>query len=350
MLHDLLRISVSEAVLWPSMARPHTRFCIPLLIDAEHAYDVSVRATPEMEAAGKPPGRNLADKLLNEPGHPQRCCVVLRVEGEQGIENAKGRLVDTLRQREANAQDGEAKTSAKLRLGSALYQRGFHEEALGYLQDAFRDLEFSKGEEDPQTLQALHTLAICLAQMNRLSEAEPFFQRCLEVKARTFGVEHRSTRASMNCLALVLDGYKRHSEAEPIHRRCVEITSKIFGLLVYMCFVVLSFFPRFRTEMLLCVSLVQYVPRDWHRLTVRGPLLAVGRHSHGQDKLNPIRLIQSKMMRPQMLWIQTSLLLARRVLNKDLSMKTRWRRRRIWLCAYVHWGALKKPCLWLAIV
>eukprot|EP00435_Cladocopium_sp_Y103_P036803 s1780_g9.t1 len=208
---------------------PRAAFCIPLLIDAEHAYDVSVRATPEMEAAGKPPGRNLADKLLNEPGHPERCCVVLRVEGEQGIENAKGRLVDTLRQREANAQDGTAKTGAKLRLGSALYQRGFHEEALGYLQDAFRDLEFSKGKEDPQTLQALHTLAICLAQMRRLSEAEPLFQRCLEVKARTLGAEHRSTLASMNCFALVLDGYYRHSEAEQLHRRCLETISKIFG-------------------------------------------------------------------------------------------------------------------------
>lgn len=210
-----------------------TRFCIPVLIDAEHAYDVSVRATPEMEAAGKPPGTNLADKLLNEPGHPERCCVVLRVEGEQGIENAKGRLVDTLRQREANAQDGEAKTSAKLRLGSVLYPRGFHEEALGYLQDAFRDLELRKGKEDPQTLQAEHTLAICLAQMKRLSEAEPIFQRCLEAKARTLGVEHRSTFASMNCFALVLDGEYRHSEAEPLHRRCLETASKILGLLVY---------------------------------------------------------------------------------------------------------------------
>ena len=35
---------------------PRASFCIPLLIDPENAYDVSVRPTPEMEAAGKPPG------------------------------------------------------------------------------------------------------------------------------------------------------------------------------------------------------------------------------------------------------------------------------------------------------
>ena len=59
-------------------------FCVPILIDACNAFDVSKKATPEMEAAGKKPGRNLADKLLNEPGMPLRCCVVLRVSGEDG--------------------------------------------------------------------------------------------------------------------------------------------------------------------------------------------------------------------------------------------------------------------------
>ena len=44
---------------------PRASFCIPLLIDPENAYDISVRPTPEMEAAGKPPGMNLGDKLLN---------------------------------------------------------------------------------------------------------------------------------------------------------------------------------------------------------------------------------------------------------------------------------------------
>ena len=37
-----------------------------------------------MEAAGKEPGRNLAGKLLNEPGMPPRCCIVVRVSGEDG--------------------------------------------------------------------------------------------------------------------------------------------------------------------------------------------------------------------------------------------------------------------------
>ena len=54
-------------------------FCVPILIDPANAFDVSIRATPEMEAAGKEPGRNLANKLLNEAGKPPRCCVVKMV-------------------------------------------------------------------------------------------------------------------------------------------------------------------------------------------------------------------------------------------------------------------------------
>ena len=53
---------------------PRAAFAVPIIVDSASAYDVAVRPTPEMEAAGKEPGRNLADKLLNEPGMPTRTC------------------------------------------------------------------------------------------------------------------------------------------------------------------------------------------------------------------------------------------------------------------------------------
>ena len=53
---------------------PRAAFCVPIIVDPANAYDVAVRPTPEMEAAGKEPGWNLADKLLNEPGMPTRTC------------------------------------------------------------------------------------------------------------------------------------------------------------------------------------------------------------------------------------------------------------------------------------
>ena len=39
-------------------------YCLPIIIYPPDAYDVSKRATPEMVAAGKPPGTNEAKALL----------------------------------------------------------------------------------------------------------------------------------------------------------------------------------------------------------------------------------------------------------------------------------------------
>ena len=119
---------------------PRASFCIPLLIDPENAYNVSVRPTPEMEAAGKPPGTNLGDKLLNEPGQPERCCVVLRVAGEDGVTNARSRLLDALRTREAAAQTPGLKIAAKARLGRALWMRGYFRESKILLSDVLEAL------------------------------------------------------------------------------------------------------------------------------------------------------------------------------------------------------------------
>jgi len=39
--------------------------------------------------------RNLAGKMLNEPGQPERQCIVIRVEREEEVGNASAVLVDT---------------------------------------------------------------------------------------------------------------------------------------------------------------------------------------------------------------------------------------------------------------
>ena len=112
-------------------------YCIPILAYGSSVVDVSKRCTPEMEQKGKPPGTNLADKKLNEPGKRSlleavrglkardmcfleafsrrkwviqgvleafrgcrsRECIVVRVEREEEIRSAEASLVETLRQR-----------------------------------------------------------------------------------------------------------------------------------------------------------------------------------------------------------------------------------------------------------
>eukprot|EP00435_Cladocopium_sp_Y103_P045299 s2097_g13.t1 len=159
---------------------PRAAFCIPLLIDPENAYDISVRPTPEMEAAGKPPGTNLGDKLLNELRQPERCCVVLRVAGEHGVTNARARLLDALRAREAAAQNPGFKIAAKARLGDALWKRGYFPESKILLSDVLEAMERTLSPEHPDTLVSVNNLACCLQVMGQLKDAERLYRRALE--------------------------------------------------------------------------------------------------------------------------------------------------------------------------
>ncbi|CAL1129127.1 unnamed protein product, partial [Cladocopium goreaui] len=70
-------------------------YCIPLLANSAICYDVSIQQTPEMQKEGKPPGVNLAGKLLNERGQPERQCVVIRAQREKEVGHASAVLLDT---------------------------------------------------------------------------------------------------------------------------------------------------------------------------------------------------------------------------------------------------------------
>eukprot|EP00435_Cladocopium_sp_Y103_P021407 s679_g5.t1 len=168
-----------------------------------------------METAGKPPGTNLAGKLLNEPGQPERCCVVLRVAGEHGVTNARARLLDALRRREAAAQSPGLKIAAKNRLGTALCMRGYFPESKTLLTDVLEACERTLGAEHPDTLVSVSNLGGCLHSMGQLKDAEPLYRRALEAQERTLGAEHPSTLASVNNLARCLQAMGRLKDAEP---------------------------------------------------------------------------------------------------------------------------------------
>ncbi|CAK9043545.1 Kinesin light chain 1 (KLC 1) [Durusdinium trenchii] len=150
----------SEAFMKDDLSR-RLGFCIPMLIDAENAYDLSQTRTNEAEACG----------------------VVLHVD-ESCAHAAQARLMEVLRHRVAEAQDAEVWTDAKARLGRALLERGKHEEALEHLQEALDAREFTLGEDHRDTLESLNCLALSLDSMGRLDQAELLYRRAVAVGAR----------------------------------------------------------------------------------------------------------------------------------------------------------------------
>ena len=208
---------------------PRASFCIALLIDPENAYDISVRPTPEMEAAGKPPGMNLGDKLLNEPGQPERCCVVLRVAGEDGVTNARARLLDALRAREAAAQSLGLEIAAKARLGDALLKRGYFPESKILLTEVLEARERILGATHPVTLASVNNLAICFKARGQMKDAEALYRRALEAQERTLGADHPDTLRSINNLAICLKARGQLKEPETLYRRVLEARERTLG-------------------------------------------------------------------------------------------------------------------------
>jgi len=202
-------------------------FCVPILIDPANAFDVSIRATPEMEAAGKEPGRNLANKLLNEPGKPPRSCVVLRVSDEDGVQHARAQLLNTLRQRVRLAP---ANLDAKWRLAEALRLRGFYQEALPVAQEMVALCESTYGLESHDGFKSRTMLGIILYHMGNSWEAEKVQRELLDTTVKALGPEREETILSMQNLAVTFSKMEgRESEAAELYRKVVAFREKQLG-------------------------------------------------------------------------------------------------------------------------
>ncbi|CAK8985878.1 unnamed protein product [Durusdinium trenchii] len=199
-------------------------FCIPILVNASIAYDVSKRPTPEMlEQAGL----NLAGKLLNEAGKPPRECIVVRAQGESDIGNARAVLVETLRCRAEAAvarlgpTDGYA-LQAMSRLAFVLRKRGDLAEAEALRRRILDAYQAQWGAEHRQTLTALNNLAGVLEDQGKFEEAEPLHRRALEGREARLGARHLDTLVSLNNLASLLWRQGKFEEAEPLYRKALE--------------------------------------------------------------------------------------------------------------------------------
>ena len=96
--------------------------------------------------------------------------------GEDGVTNARARLLDALRAREAAAQSPGLEIAAKARLGDALRKRGYFPESKILLTDVLEARERTLGAEHPSTLASVNNLANCCSDMGQLKDAESALQ------------------------------------------------------------------------------------------------------------------------------------------------------------------------------
>ncbi|CAK9113812.1 Kinesin light chain 4 (KLC 4) (Kinesin-like protein 8), partial [Durusdinium trenchii] len=241
--------------------RSRVSFCIPILVNASMAYDVSKRRTPEMVKQGKPVGVNLAGMPLNEDGMPPRQCFVIRVDTEEEVGNARAVLMEAVRCRAKAIEERlgsehfeTLKASSRLanvltargdyakaeplcrrvlanyetatlrevqKLMETMYYAGDLAEAETLCRRAVTERERVLGEMHAETLLSVNDLGLVLWQQGKLKEAELFSRRGLEGRETLLGAMHPDTLESANNLALVLADQGKLEEAEGLKRRAL---------------------------------------------------------------------------------------------------------------------------------
>jgi len=91
------------------------------------------------------------------------------------------------------------------------------------------DLRADKGDDHPETLQAISELAELLQRQGQYGGAEPLYRECLERWRHVFGPEHRNTLAALGNLGVLLREMGRLPEAAPLLREALETQRRVLG-------------------------------------------------------------------------------------------------------------------------
>ncbi|MBW4501984.1 MAG: tetratricopeptide repeat protein [Scytonema hyalinum WJT4-NPBG1] len=125
----------------------------------------------------------------------------------------------------------ELKTAALLlaRTGYYLEKRGRYSEAEPLYQKSLELNQRLLGEEHLSVAESYNNLALLYYSQGRYTEAEPLCQKVLSLKQRLLGEEHPSVATSYNNLALLYKSQGRYSEAEPLLQKALELNQRLLG-------------------------------------------------------------------------------------------------------------------------
>jgi serine/threonine protein kinase/tetratricopeptide (TPR) repeat protein len=114
-------------------------------------------------------------------------------------------------------------------LGSTYLSLGKYEAAQLHLERA-RDIHREQlGEEHPNTLRSMHSLALLYHRQGRWGEAEPLYVKVLQIQRRVLGEEDPDTLTSMDDLAFLYGEQGRLDKAESLNVKTLELRRRVLG-------------------------------------------------------------------------------------------------------------------------
>ena len=112
---------------------------------------------------------------------------------------------------------------------SYLWAQGRYEEAEPLFQRSLEIKEKALGGDHPDLATTLNNLALLYSDQGRYEEAEPLYQRSLEIYEKALGDDHPDLGRTLSNLAQLYRVQGRYEEAEPLHQRSLEIYEKALG-------------------------------------------------------------------------------------------------------------------------
>jgi Flp pilus assembly protein TadD/tRNA A-37 threonylcarbamoyl transferase component Bud32 len=177
--------------------------------DEERAVAVAVNEFLQQDLVGEAaPDRN--------PRHKQ-------VTLEEVLARASARIPGKF------AKQPRVEAAIQLTIGDTYRALGDYAAARPHLECAVEVYRRVLGEEHPDTLRSVNTVALLYQQQGQFADAEPLFAQALEVRRRVLGQEHPDTLNSMNNLAVLYKAQGQFAKAEPLYVRTLEVSRRVLG-------------------------------------------------------------------------------------------------------------------------
>ena len=205
-------------------------FLAPDAIPEEIITEGTEHLGPQLAAVG-------ADSyLLNQSIEALRAYSLLRREASSGTTSSLSihRLVQAVLKDQMEEQDRHQWAQRAARAVNAAFPEVEHQtwpQCDRLLPHALLCAELIAQEQmtSPEAADLLNQTGYYLHDRARYAEAEPLYQRALEIREQQLGAQHPDTATSLNNLALLYKTQGKYSQAEPLYRRALAIYEQQLG-------------------------------------------------------------------------------------------------------------------------
>jgi len=117
----------------------------------------------------------------------------------------------------------EVEAAVRHTIGNSYEALGLYEQAEPHLRQSMELFQVHAGPGHPDTLTAMHDLALLLERSGKWSKAEELLRSVVETRVRLLGEDDRATLNTMNALGWLLFSRGRIDEAEALLRRTLAL-------------------------------------------------------------------------------------------------------------------------------